>query len=687
MASNRPRSGSDPLNGALPREPGHIMTRRRVLLVFDEHYASNGHVVFAAVQHLLRQSLGDFEYRVVCRGRYRGPAFGHASKVRVVGHPVAPVGQERRLLDRVRRKLARFRIFEAADRWISNVDAADRPVLRALFDADSLHAVIVFTVDPAYGLAVARLTHVYATTQIPHIVVVTSEATVAPGVVQDLRWLNARILRDGHAVLGRSVVPRRIDEPPVLAKPASFGVAGVTDLLAVAAMFDASLPLAFLDPGLYPSHGLQAYSSVDWRDWIDPSLAYPRRVRDVVLFVRPDWMVCGSGTTFESLARWFRRNDALLIDVGVWPYSVPFEPAEVNEKLIEQQTHLGSALYFSVRESNSVPHILSQIKHLLRWLPSSIVTQVLLFNTRAAKPRLLTQAIRHAKISHIYVNHYFTYLFAEDLIAGRKFFLDTHDIQAVNFVHNGSRNLFTRRGDRFERLLADEMRVAMLAERLCFVSLEEMQLAARFMPQEKLDFIIALPDVKPCRRRPMNRTPRLLVVASNNGANQRNLAWMLDQVLPNLRALVYERVPNMVPVPMPEIHICGSISAALAPSDSPFVKIHGIVPDLCEHYDQADIVLLPVITGGGVAIKTVEALLYERPIVATRHAMRGLPDKIADTVGFENDPGAFARQIVGLLRSQRMREFQTERVRRAAQLLREEGFYDRLSKAMDAVRL
>lgn len=662
------------------------MTRGRVLVVFDEHYANNGYVVFGAVQHLVKQALGDFDYRVVCRGRYRGPRFSRDSRVRVMGVPVAPIGQERRLLDRLRRKVARFRLLEAANRWISNIDAADQPMLRELFDADTLHAVIVFTVDPNYGVEVARLAHTYSTAQTPHIVVVTP-TSVPPPVVAELHWLKAHILRDGHAVLGRFVVPQASDAVVAAAQPAAMGQGKVTDLLAVASMFDASMPLAFLDRETYPSHGLQAYAPVDWRHWIGPEQAYPSRVRDVVLFIRPDWMVCGSGTTFESLARWFRANDALLIDVGIWPYSVPFDPAEVTEKLVEQRTHIGSALYFSVRESNSLPYILRQVARAFEWAPTSIVAQVLLFNTRAAKPRLLRQAIQHAKISHIYVNHYFTYLFAKDLIAGRKFFLDTHDIQAINFVHNGSRNFFTRRGDPFAKLLADEMRVASLAERLCFVSVEELQLAARFIPPEKLDVIIALPAIRACAPKPLGQPPRLLVVASNNGANQRSLAWMFDQVLPALGVMLAQRLPNMAPLPLPEIHVCGSIAAVLPANLSPLVKVHGVVPDLQVHYEQADIVLLPVITGGGVAIKTVEALLYERPIVATRHAMRGLPAKIGETVGYENDPEAFARQIVLLLRSPRMRELQAERVRQAAQLLRAEGYYDRLAKAMAAVRL
>lgn len=662
------------------------MTRRRILLVFDQHYTSNGQQVYAATRELIRQSVGDFDYRVICRGRYRGPRFEPAERVKVTGRPVEPITQERRLLERVRRKIARFRLAEANDRWISNVDSADRPVLASLFEADDLHAVIVFTVDPAYGLKIVRLAHLYATSEAPHLVVVTTAAVIPPKVAGDLHWLKAKILRDGHSVLGRAVMPHSEPEP-VLTSPPRSTPAEVPDLLAVVSVFSASLPLAFLDPDAYPSYGLQMYRLVVWRDWLAIEQKYPARVRNIVLFIRPDWMACGSGTTFENLARWFRANETLLIDIGVWPYSVPFQPSEAVQKLVEQEAQLGAALYFSVRSTSSIPHLLRQLGYLSRWLPTSIIRQVLLQNTRAAKPGLLRKAVQRAKVTQIYMNHYFTYLFAEDLIAGRKFFLDTHDVQAVNFVHNGTRNLLTRRAESFDRLLADEMEVASLAERLCFVNLDEMELAGRFIRRDKLDYIIALPNIRPCRQRPANKIPQLLLVASNNAANQRNLIWLFDQVLPILGDLLQEHPPNTARLPLPEINLCGSIAAILPPKLSPLLKVHGIVPDLRDYYDASDIVLLPVITGGGVAIKTIEALLHERPVVATRHALRGLPSEIADIVGYENDPEAFARQIVELLRSQRAREHQAGRVRKAAQRLREERFYERLANAMEAVRL
>ncbi len=40
------------------------------------------------------------------------------------------------------------------------------------------------------------------------------------------------------------------------------------------------------------------------------------------------------------------------------------------------------------------------------------------------------------------------------------------------------------------------------------------------------------------------------------------------------------------------------------------VQFLGVVEDLRTYYDECDLVLLPIVTGGGVAIKTLEAVLY-----------------------------------------------------------------------------
>ena len=79
--------------------------------------------------------------------------------------------------------------------------------------------------------------------------------------------------------------------------------------------------------------------------------------------------------------------------------------------------------------------------------------------------------------------------------------------------------------------------------------------------------------------------------------------------------------------------------------------------------------------------------MHGRPVVATEHALRGLPHDIVETIGYANRPDAFAEKTLALLRSPAERAEQTERSHRAARLLRAHGFDARLSAALEAVRM
>jgi hypothetical protein len=601
-----------------------------------------------------------------------------SGRIRLVARPVVPFGAEPGIRNWLRRKFARTRLALSDDAWIVNCEWADRPLLRALRDVEQVNAVVVFTVDPEFALWVARLAHVFARTQIPHIITVTPEGEAEPETVADLTWLRVKMLRDSSLLASAArrvrVVPRAAPRAThrEVSRPISF---------------DHAIALSFVDTASHPYQLTTASEPVRWMDWISPDCSRSARVRDVVLFVRPDWMSCGSGTTFVSLADYFRANDTLLLDVGIWPYVRPFTADERDAKIAEQQRLIRSALYISLRRSNSIWHFLRQMFHALHFLPTNIVNQVLLLNSLAAKPSLLHDIVRRANITHIYLNHYFTYLFAKDLIRGRKFFMDTHDVQSINFVQQGYTNVLTGHGEEFRRLLRHENRILRRAERLCFVSLDEMGMAAEGIPPERLDFIIALPPVKPCTPRSVAVPRRLLIVASDNAANERTLSWFLDQVWPKVLAAY---PPTKTPTPAaarPRVIVCGSIAGLFRGKTYPSVRFHGKVKDLELYYELTDVVLLPVIVGAGVAIKTIEAVLHERPVVATRHALRGLPAKLVDTVGHVDEPDEFAASILHLLRSAPARDEQVRRIRYAASLLRQEPFYERLAQAMAAVRL
>lgn len=662
--------------------------RNRIVIAFDEHYMRNGQVVYAAARHLMRQTAGTAEYRIFGRGRYRGPRFtSRFGKVRIAARRQGAFRHEPRFFERVRRWLERFRLADARARWISNVEPGDEALIRWLFDADQIHAVVVFTLDPEFALQVARMAHVFSTAAPPHIIVVTPQERAESVTVRDLRWLQARLIWDAAAIgssAAQAVGSARGSRRMWLPTPELYEDEPVRALVPMA--FDTTEPVSLLDSDVYPNQLNVDTRGIDWAEWIGEQCTRPRRVRDIVLFFRPDWMSCGSATLFESLAAHFRRNDALLIDIAVWPYSGNFHREERNAKVAEQQEHIRSALFFSARRSRSMPHILRQALLSLFFVPTTVSNQTLLLNAFSAKPAFLTQAVQHAKISLIYVNHYFTWLYAKDLIAGRRFFLDTHDIQSINYVHNSSPNVLTRRADEYDRLLAQEMRILQRAERLCFVSTSELEIAAQYLPRDKLDYIIALPSIRRCKPRELGKPARMLLVASRNRANERNLQWFFNEVWPRLLDW-QDGISRVTAEPVLQLDICGSIDTTIKDPKWRWVTFHGQTENLRPYYEQSDLVLLPVVTGGGVAVKTVEALLYGRPVVATRHALRGLPDRIVDTVGYSNDPEEFAQTILALLDSPVLRREFADRAHRGATMLREERFYDRLVEAMNAVRL
>jgi hypothetical protein len=637
------------------------MERNRIVCVFDGDYSAHGSVVYSAVRLLIDQLGDDVSYDVFCQDVYRGPKFKGAARVTEGQRIRALPGPIKHIARRLRHMAISLRISESPERWASNLEQGEEKLLPHLFDADNIQAVIVFTTDPGFALRVARIAHIYASTETPHLIVVTPNGRMDPRAKTDLDWLGVHVLQDGDLVVNRNraASPDSADDPEIKVTSPMF---------------------SFLAPEEYPRQLTNVRDQIEWPAWIGANRPYPRRVRDVVLFVRPDWTNCGSGTTFENLARWFRERDSLLIDVGIWPFGEHFDPIGLKARVDSEQHHIRAALYFAARRSTCALHVVRQIGILFRWFPWSVARQKLLQYSLAAKPRLIRQAVRRAKISHIYLNHYFTYGYAHDFIADRPFFLDTHDIQTVNFIHHNQRNAITRRADRFVASLRDEMEISGMAARLCFVSPDELDLAALHLDRARLDYVLPLPGVTACPPRPPGTPPNLLIISSNNMANEQSLNWFFSQVWPAVLRLSQGQ-------PTPTLRICGNIDAAMAHVNFPDVEFVGVVPELWTYYDECDLVLLPIITGGGVAIKTLEAVMHERPVLATRHALRGLPDDVVRTIGHEDDPVEYAKSLLEIVLDKTRHRARLDRSRQAAALLKEHSFYGTLGRAVDAVRL
>lgn len=111
-----------------------------------------------------------------------------------------------------------------------------------------------------------------------------------------------------------------------------------------------------------------------------------------------------------------------------------------------------------------------------------------------------------------------------------------------------------------------------------------------------------------------------LFVGSYFFGNTQGLKWFCNEILPHT-----------------DIHltIVGSGMDAIT-NDIDItsqITIHSNVPDLVPYYESADFIVLPITTGGGMKVKTAEALKYGKYIIGTCEALEGYEvDKNSATI-------------------------------------------------------
>lgn len=119
-------------------------------------------------------------------------------------------------------------------------------------------------------------------------------------------------------------------------------------------------------------------------------------------------------------------------------------------------------------------------------------------------------------------------------------------------------------------------------------------------------------------------------------ANREALQWFLQSVYPHLPA-------NL------SIHIAGKGADELIPNYSN-IHYRGVVPDAQEFMAQAKVVAIPTLSGGGIQIKTLDAIASGSAIVATPVALRGIFNP-PTTVQVAEQPEEFANLLVSSLAS------------------------------------
>jgi GT2 family glycosyltransferase len=129
-------------------------------------------------------------------------------------------------------------------------------------------------------------------------------------------------------------------------------------------------------------------------------------------------------------------------------------------------------------------------------------------------------------------------------------------------------------------------------------------------------------------------------LAGATSPNGDALAWFATAVLPRIVA----------EVPWTRLRVTGTLPAPLDRLEGLHVRSEGFVADLGGLYRQLRVAIAPLRFGAGVKLKTVEALQYGVPIVATSTGAEGLDALHGDAIAVHDDAEAFAAAVVARLR-------------------------------------
>jgi hypothetical protein len=130
---------------------------------------------------------------------------------------------------------------------------------------------------------------------------------------------------------------------------------------------------------------------------------------------------------------------------------------------------------------------------------------------------------------------------------------------------------------------------------------------------------------------------KILYLASQNTMNLESINWFIEKVF----VLIKQKIPDA------ELLVAGRICEGLLESEG-IVKL-GVLDNLNLAYNQANVVINPVLCGTGLKIKNIEALGYSKALVTTPLGAEGLEDVAGEVFLVGEGAASFAAHVMEVL--------------------------------------
>lgn len=217
--------------------------------------------------------------------------------------------------------------------------------------------------------------------------------------------------------------------------------------------------------------------------------------------------------------------------------------------------------------------------------------------------------------------------------------LDTHD------VFGNRKKLFQQHGQQplwFYTTPREERKALRRADVILAIQEHECRFFQKLVPEKHVVTIGHFVELRPLPMK-TGHPLTLLFLASANQINMHGFHWFLQEVWP----CVQSQQPDV------RMLLAGSICSVI--DDHPSVTKSGEFQDAKSVYEQADVVISPILFGTGLKIKNVEAMGYAKPLVTTSAGAEGLEQGIQTAFFAAATAKEFANRILDLLTNSELR--------------------------------
>jgi polysaccharide biosynthesis protein PslH len=367
-----------------------------------------------------------------------------------------------------------------------------------------------------------------------------------------------------------------------------------------------------------------------------------------IVVLGPAWVACGSYEVFRRQMECCRTLGLRTYFLAVGPTMSISNTSNYWDYYYQHTGNLGADERGHTGRSRNVLKYPALVTELVPGVLRSAAFWKSAHTRLMAIPENLKAFIDAHDLHTIVCHHFFDMPLAKkikQLVPGAQLILETQDVQTNHYVSQQARNPVTRQASTKEAMLVDEMAMSGEADVLIHYNDHEAEVFKSHLPRNK--HVTIYPAFARNYLKPQSDSEEppfdFLIVASGNDPNYHSVRDFLREVW--APSLAGKRTLKIVG------NIDGLFNLYKDPLKDQFAECFiGIVPELTSWYHRARYVLMPVVEGQGIAIKTVEALSYGKQFVAMPLAFRGFRDRVSPELAAEIVPDfkAFTERLLSL---------------------------------------